>query len=253
MTHLLKGISCPLGSSSPPNLNRVIGDHLDCSVSNEMPWKIFEGCWHSFHLSCLNNVFSVCPICRQGVGDAIRSLASTANRSVQVQEISEVDGDDSSGQVENTANDNDDDDDDNEVLTSQVEANVDQVLQNLTQLVIALPVTSPPVQPAQPSLRTQTQTSQPPPPSQSSSQWKPPHCSTCGHTLQGHKRLVLMEASGKSCPLRPSKVCTREGRSTSCACHWCTRQPPTIPANRAFSSFSQVPCVVRETHKSRCN
>ncbi|CAH3151423.1 unnamed protein product [Porites lobata] len=110
-----------------------------------------------------------------------------------------------------------------------------------------------PVQPAQPSLRTQTQTSQPPPPSQSSSQWKPPHCSTCGHTLQGHKRLVLMEASGKSCPLRPSKVCTREGRSTSCACHWCTRQPPTIPANKAFSSFSQVPCVVRETHKSRCN
>ena len=25
VTHLLKGISCPLGSSSPPNLNRVIG------------------------------------------------------------------------------------------------------------------------------------------------------------------------------------------------------------------------------------
>ena len=91
-------------------------------MSNEMPWKIFEGCWHSFHFSCLNNVLSVCPICRQGAGDAIRSLATTANRSAQVQEIAEVDGDDSSGRVENTANDNDDDDDDNEVLTSPVEA-----------------------------------------------------------------------------------------------------------------------------------
>ena len=57
-----------------------------------------------------------------------------------------------------------------------------------------------------------------------------------------------MEASGKSCPFCPSQICTREGSSTSCACHWCTRQPPTIPANRALSSFSQVPCVVRETH-----
>ena len=244
--HLLKGISCPLVSSSPQPEPGHRCDHLDCYVSNEMPWKIFEGCWHSFHLSCLNNVFSVFPICRQGVGDGIRSLASTANRSVQVQEISEVDGDDSSGQVENTAND---DDDDNEVLTSQVEANVDQVLQNLTQLVIALPVTSPP----QPSLRTHTQTSQPPPPPPSSSQRKPPHCSTCGHSLQGHKRLVLMEAPGKSCPVCPSQICTREGRSTSCACHWYTRQRPTTPANRAISSFSQVPCVVRETHKSRCN
>ena len=102
-------------------------------MSNEMPWKIFEGCWHSFHLSCLNNVLSVCPICRQGVGDAIRSLATTANRSVQVQQIAEVDGDDSSSRVENTANDNDDD---NEVLTSPVEANVDQVLPNLTLLVV---------------------------------------------------------------------------------------------------------------------
>ena len=163
-----------------------------------------------------------------------------------MQKIPEVDGDNGSGQVENTANDNDDDN--NEILTSPVEGDVDQVLQNLTQLVIALPVTSPPVQPAQPSLRTQTRTSQQPPPLQSSSQRKPPHCSTCGHTLQGHKRLVLMEASGKSCPVCPSQICSREGRPTSCACHWCTRQPPTIPANRALSSLSQVPCVVRETH-----
>ena len=54
-----------------------------------------------------------------------------------MQQIAEVDGDDSSGRVENTANDNnDDDDDDNEVLTSPVEANVDQVLPNLTLLVV---------------------------------------------------------------------------------------------------------------------
>ena len=68
-------------------------------------------------------------------------------------------------------------------------------------------------------------------------------------TLQGHKRFVLLEASGKFCPVCPSQICTREGRYiTSYACHWCTTQPPTIAANRAFSSFSQVPCAFRETH-----
>ena len=41
----------PLGfqfSPQPEQGHRC--DHLDCSVSDEMPWKIFHGCWHSFHL-----------------------------------------------------------------------------------------------------------------------------------------------------------------------------------------------------------
>ena len=41
----------------------------------------FEACWHSYHLECLTDS-SVCPICRVGVENAIRSFSLHANRSV---------------------------------------------------------------------------------------------------------------------------------------------------------------------------
>ena len=89
-------------------------DLLNCSISNDTPWKIFEGCWHSFHLCCLD-VGDVCPICREGVEDAIRSLSSTANKSVKVQGSAGVDGLDSDNRrgIQET-------DDNEEVLTSQL-------------------------------------------------------------------------------------------------------------------------------------
>ena len=59
-------------------------DFLNGSFSNDTPWKIFEGRWHSFHMCCLD-VDDVSPICRQGIEDVIPSLASIANKSVQVQ------------------------------------------------------------------------------------------------------------------------------------------------------------------------
>ena len=55
-----------------------------CQNSRDIPWKIFEGCWYSCHLCCLN-VINVCPICRKGVEDALRSLSSTANNSLKAQ------------------------------------------------------------------------------------------------------------------------------------------------------------------------
>ena len=86
------------------------------------------------------DVDDVCPICGQGIEDAIRSLASTANKSVQVQRSASVNGldSDNSQGIQETG------DNDSEILTSSIEANVDQILQNLTQQVIALPVTTPP-------------------------------------------------------------------------------------------------------------
>ena len=44
----------------------------------DIPWKIFESCWHSFHLSCLD-VVDTCPICRKGIEDEIKYRSSAAN------------------------------------------------------------------------------------------------------------------------------------------------------------------------------
>ena len=220
-------------------------DLLHCTISTDTPWKIFEGCWHSFHLSCLD-VVDVCPICRKGIEDAIRSLSSVANKSIHTQGDSGagcVDGDSSVGVEETSGNNNDDDE---ELPTSSAEGNVDQLLQRLAQQIMALPIRTPPVQPVCPEGNCSLSQPQP---LQSSSQRKPPHCTICGHLLQGHQRISSHGTLGKSCPTCPTQLCAREGHSVPCICHWCSQQSQTN-VNTPFSSFPQGPFVVRETHIS---
>ena len=48
----------------PPDPSKRCDSPL-CSESSDLPWKLFEGCWHSFHISCLNgkNFFVICRDC----------------------------------------------------------------------------------------------------------------------------------------------------------------------------------------------
>ena len=216
----------------------------------DIPWKIFEGCWHSFHLSCLD-VVDTCPFCRKGIEDAIKSLSSVANKSVKprgntgsVDSVSSVGMEETAGNENDDDDDDDDDNDDEELLT---DGNVDQILQSLTQQIMALPIRTPPVHPLS-SSRNHASSSQPEQ-FQSSSQRRPPHCSTCGHLLQGHQRVTLHGTLSKSCPVCPSRLCSREGHSMPCACHWCSRQSQ-VNTDQPLSSLLQGPSVVRETHVS---
>ena len=112
---------------------------------------------------------------------------------------------------------------------------------------MALPIRTPPVHPLS-SSRNHASSSQPEQ-FQSSSQRRPPHCSTWGHLLQGHQRVTLHGTLSKSCPVCPSRLCSREGHSMPCACHWCSRQSQ-VNTDRPLSSLLQGPSVVRETHVS---
>ncbi|KAJ7387354.1 hypothetical protein OS493_004345 [Desmophyllum pertusum] len=92
-----------------------------------------------------------------------------------------------------TAGNNDDDDD--ELLTSSSNGDVNQILQNLTIQIMSLSVSPPPVttctpSPTRSSTTSSLSSSSQPSPCQSSSQRRPPHCSTCGHLQQGHQRLT---------------------------------------------------------------
>ena len=226
----------PLGFQflPPPDQGKRC-DHSECTSSANTPWKIFEGCWHSFHLSCLV-VVDACPICRKGIEAAIKSLSATANKSVLTHDnASNSDGNHSNEGVEETAGNDDDDDDDgddDELLTPPVNGNVDGILQNLTQQIMSLSVRPPPVQPPSPA-RSSTSSPSQPPPCQSSSR-RPPHCRACGHLQQGHQSLASHGTFGKSCPVCPSQLCERGGRSIACASQWCSRlsqthiNPPTV-------------------------
>ena len=86
-------------------------------------------------MSCLD-VFDVCPICRTAIETAIRSLATIANKCIYSWGNSgDSDGSHSTRKVDTTAGDDDSrnkGDDDDELLISSVNANVDQILKNLT-------------------------------------------------------------------------------------------------------------------------
>lgn len=82
--HLWKRISCPLGFNSLPNLSRI-KDMISWTAPFQMihPRKYLRGV--GIHSTCCLDIDDVCPICREGIKDAIWSLASTANKYVQVQ------------------------------------------------------------------------------------------------------------------------------------------------------------------------
>lgn len=86
----------------------------------------------------------------------------------------------------NDDDDGDDDDDDDDALTSTVDGNFEQVVQNLTLQIMALTVASSPAQPLSPARVNVVSTPCP------STQRRPPHCSTCGHLKQGHQRPVAL-------------------------------------------------------------
>ena len=121
----------------------------------------------------------------KGTETAIKSLANIANQSLRQQQNGTAsDGSSEAGEVSREVSDGDDDDD--EALTSTVNGNVEQVVQNLTLQIMALTVASPPAQPLSPARVHVVSTPCP------STQRRPPHCSTCGHLKQGHQRPVAL-------------------------------------------------------------
>ena len=71
-------------------------------------------------------------------------LSAVANRSLHVDGYSEVNDNESSGAAEAAAEDDATGDED-QLLTSPTDSNVDQILQNSTLQIMALPVRAPPV------------------------------------------------------------------------------------------------------------
>ena len=179
--------------------------------------------------AAIHFICDVCPICRKGIEKAIKSLANISNQSLRQQQ---------NGTATEVSSDGDDDD---EALTSTVDGNVEQFVQNLTLQIMALTVASPPAQPLSPARVNVVSTPRP------STQRRPPHCSTCGHLKQGHQRPVA-QATPSKCPLCPSQSCMREGHMLFCQCLWCSRQSQTN-SNQSMSSLSQGP-IIRETHIS---
>ena len=66
----------------PGAKSRCICDLKSCTITNDnYPWKIFPGCWHSFHDKCLNGSL-FCPICQKLLEYKTKELAATAKEAI---------------------------------------------------------------------------------------------------------------------------------------------------------------------------
>ena len=72
----------PLGYYSEPKPDpERVGDIPDCIVTNDTEWVLFEGCSHSFHLTCLREI-QYCPLCQKLLQHKAKSLAITAKNAI---------------------------------------------------------------------------------------------------------------------------------------------------------------------------
>ena len=209
----MKSYFLPLGfqfSSLPDPLRRC--DLKDCLETNQVPWKLFESCRHSFHVACLKGA-TYCPICRDGVADALSRLSESASASyISQSSVESLPEQDSAVHVSTCC---DSDDEDHPVNCN--ETNIEQMLVSLTQKVIALQpsILSPPVKPPnKPCTDSSTGTTATKP----AQERKPPHCTQCRHLKKGHSK-----KEGKlTCRMCPNSFCSSDGTESQCSCFWHT-------------------------------
>ena len=160
-------------------------DSPSCHELSESTWKLFEGCWHSFHSSCLDEP-DTCFICKDGLQKNLQSLAKTANETF-VQRSQEDPNDDFQEDADVTEEGNTNTDDDHEIHVVG-EVNVDEILQHLTRQIFSLQVQQPSAN--RPAVNQNRSTSQP------TSAQRPPHCSLCGHKRQGYHKQASVTGKG---------------------------------------------------------
>ena len=197
-------------------------DSPSCHESSESPWKLFEGCWHSFHSSCLEEP-NTCFICKDGLQKNLQSLAKTANEAfVQIPQEDSNDSFQEDADVTDEGNTYSDDDHEIHVVG---EVNVDEILQHLTRQIFSLQVQQPSAN--RPAVNQNRSTSQP------TSARRPRHCSLCGHKRQSyHKQTSVTGERVTHCTNCPNQICCQGGGGALCSCSWCS------PHNLSSSSSS---------------
>ena len=181
----------PLGyhTSWPPNqLHKC--DLPGCPDKKaDLPWEILRGCGHSFHLNCLKGVFT-CPICRHHLKMNISTLSAKIRQAVY-----SPDANSTTNQPE---------DNNNQQVTVQ-STNDDQLEKKIKEMEKVIDKMIPPTTETQRSTGIIYQ----------HLLKAIPHCKTCGHECQGHKRPKGLPVQ---CPACPNESCSTAGKLMLCRC-----------------------------------
>ena len=155
-----------------------------------IPWQIFRGCGHSYHDECLKD-YSCCPICKHYLKGKIEVLSSKIRQAVYSPDAN------SEAQSNDSETDN---------LTLDIkETNENQLKTKIKHMETLIDKMVPPTPDTQQTTGNFT----------SVSGRIKPHCKTCGHLLNGHKRPRNAPAK---CPKCPNDLCSADGKKRACSC-----------------------------------
>ena len=228
----MKSYLLPFGfqTKQPPDTNKRC-DYI-CTVTEEAAeWHIFEGCWHSFHKECLNDI-NYCPICSDHLKHVILSLSSSANSTFLCEDdIPEPDKEIPA--VNEDAPESDDSEIDDLGINPSNEENFENLLNEINFSVMQLQPQSPSgpcsinqqsttsvtCTPVTSAVLPEISTTNHPP-------RRPPHCLKCSHTRTGHGKGSSAIALIKCC-MCPNDICSLNGIANICTCSWHLNQRST--------------------------
>ena len=210
-----KIIIVPLGyqGSVKPDQNKEC-DLPGCKTSSNDEWIILHGCFHSFHVSCLNDC-TFCPLCKDFLQQKIKELGTTAKEAIL-----------KPSSRQNNINNNDNQDSSEDTTTESTTLIQETAGCEIDNIVESLNAELAQIHPPQPSMLQplSTPSSNSHPVSTGNSQRNPrtpPHCKTCGHAVRGHKRGNFQT----KCSFCPNAICASHNNSR-CTCDWHLRHTP---------------------------
>ena len=244
----MKSNILPLGFNfhPPPDPSKRFDSPM-CSESSDLPWKLFEGCWHSFHISCLNGK-NFCVICQDGLNRNMKSLSKTANEAfVQGLQTAPATGEQlqECDEVEERGNGDDDDDHD---IPEVGEVSADQVILELTRKLFNTQINqlsdtnATSCAPVVNVNRTGNQRRQ------TTGSQRPIHCTVCNHRRQGHQRQTSQTGEViYHCFYCPNNVCCGGGGGVPCSCEWCDQT--LDQSSSGTSQMTRGPVVVHQNQQ----
>lgn len=128
------------GETKPDENSRC--DIANCKITNkEVQWKRFDGCWHSFHLTCIKEA-SFCPLCKVFLENKAKELGQIAKEAIF-----------NISQSSSTCADCNDDENDSEDLDNTLpdfatlnQEDIDETITQLNNDISSLPSAPPPSQ-----------------------------------------------------------------------------------------------------------
>ncbi|KAJ7377771.1 hypothetical protein OS493_026907 [Desmophyllum pertusum] len=188
-------------------------DLPECQISSkDEDWTLLDGCFHSFHIACLNKSTS-CPLCREFLQKKVKDLSEIAQQAILNPASDRPDSNNDNSETTTSSPSTDDMGNEHVKVRGMEREEFENVIGKLNDEISNL---NPPPQPhvisdAHHGLTSNTRTS---------TSKAPPHCTKCHHPVRGHKR--SHSNSHITCNFCPNSICVSS--SSECTLYMCVAQ-----------------------------